>query len=246
MARPAVICLGIQGSANLGAIARVMMNFGLDRLHLVRPACRIDAAARRMACHARPLLENAGVHEDLDELASRLHDLVGTTGKPEITGHGDLLSPAELGRRLAALPDHRAVGLLFGPEDTGLGHEELKKCRWLVSVPTPPTYPSLNIAQAAAILFYELFLQQAEAAPAPPAEREPPASAGAREQFYGQLQETLLDAGYLHSQNPERIMYVLRHILNRTDLNRRELKILRGLVRQVRWALHQTGGKFRK
>ncbi|MBN2432251.1 MAG: RNA methyltransferase [Acidobacteria bacterium] len=246
MPRLTVICLGIQGSANLGAIARVMMNFGLEQLHLVQPACRVDAEARQRACHALPILENAEWHDDLDRLIPRLHDLVGTTGKPDITRHGPLLAPPELAEILAGLPEEREIGVLLGPEDTGLGHEQLKKCRWLVSIPTSPAYPSLNIAQAAGILFYELYRHRKAARPSPLPDREPPAAVGDREQFFVQLQEALLDAGFLHRQDPERIMYVLRHILNRAGLNRRELKILRGVVRQLRWALRQTGGEFRK
>jgi tRNA/rRNA methyltransferase len=248
MPRIAVICLGIQGSANLGSIARVMMNFGQDRLHLVRPACSIDAEARKMACHALPILEKAEIHESLAALAPRVELLAGSTGKPEITGHGLLLSPAELAEELAGLPEDREVGLLFGPEDSGLGHEELKKCRWLVSIPTAPAYPSLNISQAAGILFYELHRRFDEHGhPAPlPLSPEDTVTLKDRERFFRHLRAALLDAGFLHQANPERIMFVIRDILNRTDLNRRELKILHGMVRQIRWALRQTGGKFRK
>jgi len=66
------------------------------------------------------------------------------------------------------------------------------------------------------------------------------------EQFYDHFQQVLLDVGFLHSDNPERILYVIRRILSRTTLDGRELKILRGIVRQTHWALQQARMKFRK
>ena len=233
-----VICLRPQGSANLGAIARAMKNFGLGRLILVSPRCEIDGEARRMACHAGDVLDRATRVENLEEVLDRFQGLAGTTGKPVVSAHGEPLSPSAAMAGAVDLGRRGQVGLLLGPEDHGLSNEELKLCRWIVRIPTSPGYPSLNIAQAATILFYELHLCQG--VPVADGLKVPRATAAEVEQYYAQLRELLLGIGFLHQDNPERIMYVLRRLLARAEPDQRELRILRGIVRQLSWALRHA------
>jgi tRNA C32,U32 (ribose-2'-O)-methylase TrmJ len=112
-------------------------------------------------------------------------------------------------------------------------------CRWIVRIPACPDYPSLNIAQAAAILLYVLAVPPAVGPPSPHARM--PASVEDTEQFFGQLRTLLLDTGFLHRNNPERIMYVLRRIVQRAGPDAREIRILRGILRQLGWAFRQAG-----
>lgn len=256
-----VICFGIQGSSNLGSIARVMMNFGLRELLLVQPACSMDSGAMKMACHARTILDNAVILPNLSDLAGRFDLLIGTTGKDRLPTKIKPLTPADGARRIASLPPGFRAGILFGPEDHGLSNEQLKICRWVIRVPTSPGYSSLNIAQACAILLYEFNRPRTELPMAPQTGVEgsatgpdrslagtvgPPPSVQDMEQLFMQLRQVLLDAGFLHAQNPERIMFTLRQILSRTGLDRRELTILRGIARQLGWALRQAGLRLRK
>jgi len=239
-----VICMGIQGSVNLGFIARTMMNFGLRELILVDPQCVVDSEALKMACHAEAILDSLKIVSKLEDITPQFHVLAGTTGKEEITQHGPTLSPDQLGRNIASLPSRQKAAVLLGPEDHGLSHQDLKKCRWIARIPNSPAYPSMNISHAAAVLFYEIFRHcsktdaNVEGSPLP--------TVSQMEQFYDHFQQVLLDVGFLHSDNPERILYVIRRILSRTTLDGRELKILRGIVRQTHWALQQARMKFRK
>jgi tRNA C32,U32 (ribose-2'-O)-methylase TrmJ len=51
-----------------------------------------------------------------------------------------------------------SVAVLFGPEDFGLSNAALDYCHAIVTIPTVPNDASLNLAQAAAIVAYELHL----------------------------------------------------------------------------------------
>lgn len=242
--RLSVICIRPQGSANIGAIARVMANFGLDDLYLVAPECPVDDQSYRMACHGDGVLRRARVVDALDPLLPRFHGLIGTCGRSDTSAFGTPHTPAAAAAAVRPLADRNPLAVVLGPEDHGLSNEELKLCRWIVRIPTASTYASLNIAQAAAILLYELCARPDSAAP--PAVLFRPASDAEMEAFYRQLRDLLLDVGFLHTDNPERIMYTLRRLLGRSGPDRRELKILRGIVRQAAWALEQAGWRGRR
>ena len=72
-------------------------------------------------------------------------------------------------RDLATLAPANRIAIIFGPEDRGLTNRELKLCNRLITIPTAPEYPSLNLAQAVMVIAYELMLADIEdAAPIVP------------------------------------------------------------------------------
>lgn len=235
-----VVCLSPQGPSNIGAIARVMSNFGLTDLVLVAPRCSVNEEARRAACHAAGVLERCRVVASLDELDHEFHALVGTSGNPALCVAGPVESPEGVLSQVAALPPASRVGLLFGPEDHGLGNRELKRCRWVIGIPTDPDYPSMNLSHAAAALLYEW--SRIRSCPATPAARplRQPVTNGQMEALFAHLRQVLLEARFLDPRSPERILYPLRRILWRAAPDHREWRILRGITRQIGWALAQA------
>ena len=235
----AVVCVRPQGSGNLGSIARAMRNFGFRDLILVAPRCGIDEQSYRMACHAAEVLDRARTVGDLAALDSEFHGFIGTCGRLDPSVHGEPLPPAGLPAAVSRLAPPARLALLLGPEDHGLSNTELKRCRWIVRIPADPEYPSLNIAQAAAVLLYELGGRE-RLDPEPPAPVRV-ATAAQMEQLFTQLRRLLLQVGFLHRNNPERIMYPLRRLLFRAGPKAREVRILRGILRQLGWAFRQSG-----
>src|SRR5262245_39913526 len=57
---PVVVLVGPSHPGNVGAVARVAANFGVQDLRFVLPRCDVRAAeAMERAVHAKPLLERA-------------------------------------------------------------------------------------------------------------------------------------------------------------------------------------------
>ncbi len=142
---------------NTGSVARAMANFSLDRLVIVGDT-PLDDDAFRFSKHARPILENAGRAATLDEVLADADLSVATSGIINVSDkkrERNPLSPKELAERLN---DYQgAVALVFGPEDDGLSREEITACDLVVTVPTDPGYPVMNLSHSAATLFYELY-----------------------------------------------------------------------------------------
>lgn len=219
---------------NIGAAARAMKNMGFRRLRLVNPADPFCAEARRLASGALDILESAEIFRSLPEALADLHVTAGLTAR---TGKGRIrvLDPRNLVRHLRSYPSEARLGIVFGREDRGLSNEELDLCNLLVTIPTAPEHPSLNVAQAVLLVCYE-FLKEA---PEPAADARPRKTAPARseelEAFYRHGREVLLRIGFLHESNPDRILRVLRRIFGRIGLESREVSILRGILRQMDW-----------
>ena len=151
---------------NLGAIARVMKNFGVTDLILVNPKVSpTNKIARKFAVHAVDILENAKIHESLEEALNRIDLAIGTSG---LVG-GDYIperapiSPEEFAKRLSIYDGE--IGLVFGRESRGLDNEELKKLDFTVTIPTSEKYPIMNLSHAVAVILYEVYKQKLKNSP---------------------------------------------------------------------------------
>jgi len=143
-------------SGNVGAICRVMKNFGFDRLVLISPVCNPKSnEARKRAKHAQDVLESAKVKSI--EWLKKFDCLIGTTGK--LGGDYNIprspLKPKQFSEIVVKKKCN--IGLVFGPERYGLTNNEIAMCDFVVSIPTSPKYPIMNLSQSAAVLLYELF-----------------------------------------------------------------------------------------
>jgi TrmH family RNA methyltransferase len=235
LARVDVVLVRPRRAANVGAACRAMKNMGLSTLWLVDPPAGLDfGEARPLAYGAWDVLDRAPLAPGLSEAVRGSTLVVGTTGRP-LTG---AWSPRRLAAEATARAGPGRLSLVFGPEDTGLTRTELQLCHERVHVPTDPAQPSLNLAQAVLLLAYELRLAAiGEATPPPPdGEDEERASAGDIEGTLQELRAALLDVGYLDPAGPDRILAELRRLVARARPTPREILLLRGIARQVRWA----------
>ncbi len=220
------------GALNVGSVARVMKNMGLSDLHLVAPHCDpLGDEARRMAVHAEDVLVRARVVPALPAALADRDRVLGTSGKPDLA-RLDLQPPVPaLTWAIAAT----RPAIVFGPEDRGLSHSELTLCQQVMTIPTADTYPSLNLAQAVAIACYQLRdLAIAREAPTPAA---PLAAIADLEGAYSHLERVLLRIGYLYPHTAASRMHKLRQLFNRAHLTPEEVAMLRGILRQVEWAI---------
>ncbi len=229
-----IILVRPQSPGNIGAAARAMHNMGLRRLALVAPAHFPHAEARMMACHAEHLLHQAEVYPSVSAAVATCHWLVGTSARRREYRHPPL-TPRELAYKLPALSaQHPHVGILFGPEDTGLTTAELDLCNDLVVIPTVAEATSLNLAQAVLVLGYELMHgpSQAPVQPVPPL-----AAVDEIEAMYEHFRAAFSIHGFSGSHAIERSLMGLRRICERAGLERRDVRLLRGIARQLAWAL---------
>jgi tRNA/rRNA methyltransferase len=239
------------GALNLGAVARVMKNMGLLQLWLVNPQCdRFSDPAQHMAVHAKDILETAQVVDTLPEALSGCHRAIATVGRVSPSGTNLPLNSSD---GLSWLTQVEGSAIVFGREDRGLSNAELQYCQQVMTIPTAAVYPSLNLAQAVGICCYHLrLLYEARYAAnatitnsfeaiASQIEQDlvHSASITAIEAFYEQLEAILLEVGFLYPHTAFSRMGKLRQLFNRANLTIAEVAMLRGILRQVSWAMHK-------
>ncbi len=235
---PAVVLVRPQQEGNVGAVARAMANMGLFELRLVEPAVPFGPVARAFAVHSAHVLDEARRFDDLDAALAGFGRVVATTAARDRLWPQQLVSPRELPARLAADPPGTATALVFGPESSGLTNDELSRASLLVRIPAAPVQPTLNLAQAVLIVAWELFLARDEAAPGPLA-GDPRATAEEVAGFGLQLETLLARIGFARDSTIAGVERDLRQLLTRAAPTRREVRILRGILRRADHALRR-------
>lgn len=148
---------------NIGSIARLIKNFGLNELWLVTSRPDLGSDAKIFAVHAKDIVKNAVIVKDLDKALHGVNYIVGTTAivaKKSSNVLRTAITPDELAKKIVAINGKAA--LLFGRESNGLSNEELNKCNIIVTIPANSLYKTLNVASAAAIILYELWKAKSE------------------------------------------------------------------------------------
>lgn len=155
---PRVVLVEPQLGENIGAVARAMLNCGLDRMSIVNPREGWpNQKAVTMASGATEVLDKAQVFETTEEAVSGITTLYATTARPrEITMR--VITPRQAAAEMRAAHERGdEVGLLFGPERSGLTNDHIVLADTIISVPLNPAYSSLNLAQAVLVVAYEWF-----------------------------------------------------------------------------------------
>lgn len=148
--------MGVEGSINLGMVARLCRNFEVDELYLVSPKAGVNEEAYSFAAGGREYLEKALIVNTIDE-AIEGSDVVACTSSV-VTDKGDpLRQPMELSEFINVLEGKRFVSIVFGRESTGLTRKELEKCNIYLHIKASSSYPVLNLSHAVAIVLYEIF-----------------------------------------------------------------------------------------
>ena len=226
-----IILAGTKHPGNIGSAARAMFNMGFRDLVLAAPRCRINEESYRLAKSGKGILDAARTCKSLKSAVRGLSLLAGTTGKS-----GGYRTPARAPRsvapRLLEIAARQRIGIVFGPEDTGLVDEDLRLCQLLIRIPTRHKASSINLAQAVMIVCYEVLTDSLKRVP----ERVPKLAPLAQvEAMYAQLEKALLQIGFLHPQNAAHMMFALRQMLGRAGLESPDVGVLRGIARQINW-----------
>jgi tRNA/rRNA methyltransferase len=225
----------IRSPDNLGALARLMANFGYHRLVLSQPRTYTFRAAEKLAVRAESHLEGIQLAPDLPSALESAVFACGTTSRREIKGR-KVLTPEEGVARLREAAKRGRVAVVFGGEKRGLSDAELAHCQEVVAIPTEPAQPSMNLAQAAAVLLY--LGSREEQLPGEVSEN-PGAPLSTVHALEAVLREVMLKAGFLNPQAPDYVLRELSRSLVRGRLAKREAEMWLSAFEHLRRVLRQ-------
>ena len=128
------------------------------------------------------------------------------------------------------------VAVVFGREDRGLSNSELRLCQRVLSLQSDAAYPSLNLSHAVAVVLHEMNRLQRPRWSANP-RRTGSCSGSCDERLPQGCRNLLLEVGYLLPHTASARMAKVNDLLQRATTGREEVALLRGMVRQLRWAV---------
>ena len=242
---PILVLVNPQDIVNIASAVRIAKNFGIERMRLVDPEVfdpwRIEGIAHNTADFVERI-------ESLPSLEAASADCVSAfvlTGRERAAKRRTLRPPeaaAELVADLAAGP----VAIVAGREDSGLTNAELDLCRTVVTIATDPTHPSLNLAQAVAIMAYETWnARGGHGVPLKSPRREAaPATSDQLESLFADWHRALWAIDFFKTRRSESVMRSFREIVFRAALDGREASLVRARGIEVARYLERVGAPF--
>jgi tRNA/rRNA methyltransferase len=233
---PTVILVEPQLGENIGTTARAMLNCGLTDLRLVKPAKGWpNERAWTAASGADQVLDAVKLYPSAQAAVADLQHVFATTARTRDMVKPILTAPVAARAMRQAEAAGQSVGLLFGPERTGLTNDDLMAAQTLITIPLNPAFSSLNLAQAVLLVAYEWF-RLADGTPdvMMPEGDSRPATLGELEGLFGQLEAGLEEGGFFRAQHMKPVMWRnIRNVLLRAGMTEQEVRTWRGAVKAL-------------
>ena len=141
---------------NIGACARSMKNFGFNKLFIVEPKLNFpNHKAKATSVGAYDIINKAKVFNNVEEAINKFNLIVSLSARRR-----------DINKKHISLKDfHKIItkkkniniGLMFGPESSGLSNKDLSFSNYILQIPTSIKFKSLNLSHSLTIVCYEIF-----------------------------------------------------------------------------------------
>ena len=228
-----IVLVAPRNPLNIGAVARVMSNFGFSHLRVVNPY-EVAFREARSAVGASDLLRSAKEYKSVAEAVADCTLVVGTTAIGNRQPQHPLRTLVPAARLIRKRMQSGTVALLFGSEKWGLSNESLSHCHWLLHIPAREGHRSLNLGHAVAVCLYEL----SRTIPSGKPEEKPQlAPAETVERITTTLLRALQTSGYINPRSEAAAEEKLRRLVLRLNLQNADAEVLLGMVHKIVWKL---------
>ena len=239
---PAVILVRPQLGENIGMAARAMLNCGLSTLRLVAPRDGWpNDKAQRAASGADIVLEKAEVFDTVADAVADLGRVIATTARNRELSQRILTPRQAAGEMHGWIGQGERVGILFGPERTGLTNDDMVHADTALSIPLNPQFSSLNMAQAVLLIAYE-WTAWADDTPAQRMSDHSarPAGKGELANLFEHLERALDQSGFLrHEAMRPAMVNNLRALLQRASMTEQEVRTFHGVIKFLSKSKHE-------
>jgi len=237
--QPSFVLVRPQMGENIGAAARAMWNFGLDRMRVVAPRDGWpNQRAVAMASGAGRLLDEAGLFADLPTALADCTYTYATTARPRGLTKPVFSPEAAMKDASLRVANGEKVAVIFGPERAGMENDDIAQANAIISVPVNPEFASLNLGQCVLLTAYEWRRQTTQIVHETVDMAKTEWASGLEvEKLAQHYEERLQEAGFFFPEAKAEGMKInLRNLWSRMRLTRADVQMLHGVMRQmVRW-----------
>jgi len=223
-----------QDLVNIAHVVRAMKNFGFQDLRLVNPREYDGYRVEGIAHQSHDVVSRVALFETLEAALADCSHVAGCTARPR-SAKRNVQRPRAAAAEIIDAAGVGSVALLFGREDRGLSNEDLDRCHRIVTIPSSPAYPSLNLGHAVVVMLYEMALARGDDARPfkPPRRPAEPATVGDFERFFADAEQALVAIDFFKVRDREHVMRTVREVVHRVPLDQREAKLLRAMAIEV-------------
>lgn len=229
-----IVMVRTSDTGNIGAAARAMKTMGLQDLVLVAPDKPLDGKAFARASGALDVLDQARTVASFEDAVADCQLVFGTSSRSRSIPwpHQELAQAANTVAQSAQ--QGKKIAIAFGREEHGLTNQELARCTYHMSIDANPEYPVMNVSAALQVVCYELRKQAMVCLDQGSRIEERWDNALAEqadlEGLYGHFEQVLISNGFMKADDPRQTMTRIRRLFNRSQLDKQELNLLRGIL----------------
>ena len=226
---PIIILFEPQLEENIGAAARAILNFNFHNIRIIKKGWKPSKVSFKNSAKADEILKNAKVFNNLEDAINDLHYIFATSNRKR-----DLnIDVVNLKKGAKIINNYKnfKVGILFGPERSGLTNEHIALCDKIIEIPLNKNFKSLNLAQSVLLVAYELFnlnLSKINFVKIKKTKKKDLLI------FFNVLQNYLEKGNFFKiKEKKKNMMRNIKIIFNKAELTEKELKILLGIVKNL-------------
>jgi tRNA/rRNA methyltransferase len=143
-----------QMGENIGSVARAIKNFNISKLRIVNPRCDWpNERAIATSVGAKDILKKTKIYKSIDKSISDLDLVLASTSR--IRKVNKKIIPITHLKKI--IKQKQKIGIIFGPESSGLSNDEVNCADYLVKIPTNKEFSSLNLSHSAILFAFEIF-----------------------------------------------------------------------------------------
>ena len=227
-----IVMVNTTEAGNIGAAARAMKNMSLHKLYLVNPSNFPSGVATARASGADDVLAKAVVVNNLKDALSGVNLVIGASARQRHNKWMQLNVEETCEKIKTITNSGNEVAVVFGTENSGLTNEELDLTQVLMTIPGNSNYFSLNVASAVQVFAYQNFISNNKTNFNITKDL---ASFNEIENFYLHLEQVLEHIKYIKVKKPkELILRRLRKIFTKAEMEKDEVAIMRGILRNIK------------
>ena len=238
-----VVLVEPNGPINVGSIARLCSNFGVNELRIVSPKCDVfSLEVRKMALKGQSYIDNCKIFNTIPEAIFDCDLVLATCGRIDLSNNIECESPEEISKWISSFEKINNLGILFGREDRGLSNNELLFAHKIFNIKTSQNYPSLNLSHAVSIILYELNKSSMTNLNKDLQVFNLASSKQIYESF-NEIEEMLIRTGYLLEHTAFSKISKFKKFILKAKTSNHEINVLRGIVHQINWFLNNSKDK---
>jgi len=217
-----------QMGENIGSVARAIKNFNIKYLRIVNPRCNWpNHKALATSVGAKDILKSAKIYDSVEKSIEDLDIILASSSRVRRVNKKIILV-SDIRKKIIK---RRKIGILFGPEASGLSNDEINCANYLIKIPSNKKFSSLNLSHSAIIFCFELFQHfSSKKNEYKTGYKSPMAKKSEVNKFLNFIIQGLDKKGFLQPDHKRQSMVRnINNIFHRINLSEKEIRILLGI-----------------